>query len=83
MEIRKLKPEERFEANLISTVAFHMKMEDPEKNRQDSLKEPGWTAGSSPTAGSARFQLCRNTGIPGLSGKFSQSCCLKPDGTER
>ena len=41
MEIRKLKPEERFEANLISTVAFHMKMEDPEKNRQDSLKDSG------------------------------------------
>ena len=38
MEVRKLKPEERFEANLISTVAFHMKMEDPEKNREESLK---------------------------------------------
>ena len=38
MEVRKLKPEEHFEANLISTVAFHMKMEDPEKNREESLK---------------------------------------------
>lgn len=39
MDIHKLRPEERFEANLISTVAFHMKMEDPEKVREDSLKE--------------------------------------------
>ena len=38
MEVRRLKPEEHFEANLISTVAFHMKMEDPEKNREESLK---------------------------------------------
>ncbi len=39
MEIRKLKAEERFEANLISTVAFHMRMEDPEKSRAESLQE--------------------------------------------
>ena len=46
MEVRKLKPEEHFEANLISTVAFHMKMEDPEKNREESLKsqEEDWGA---------------------------------------
>ena len=39
MNVHKLTPEERFEANLISTVAFHMRMEDPEKNREESLKE--------------------------------------------
>ena len=38
MEVRQLKPEEHFEANLISTVAFHMHMEDPAKNREESLK---------------------------------------------
>ena len=38
MEVRLLKPEEHFEANLISTVAFHMKMEDPAKNREESLQ---------------------------------------------
>ena len=38
MEVRQLKSEERFEANLVSTVAFHMRMEDPEKNREESLK---------------------------------------------
>ena len=39
MDVRRLTAEERFEANLISTVAFHMRMEDPEKNREESLKE--------------------------------------------
>ena len=39
MDIRKLSPEERFEASLISTVAFHMRMEDPAKSREESLKE--------------------------------------------
>ena len=39
MEVHKLTPEERFEANLISTVAFHMRMEDPEKNKEESLKD--------------------------------------------
>ena len=39
MEVRKLTAKERFEANIISTVAFHMRMEDPEKSREESLKE--------------------------------------------
>ena len=39
MDVHKLSPEERFEASLISTVAFHMRMEDPEKSREESLKE--------------------------------------------
>lgn len=41
MDVRRLKAEERFEADLISTVAFHMRMEDPEKRREESLKEQG------------------------------------------
>ena len=36
MEVRKLKAEEHFEANLISVVAFHMKLEDPEEAREKS-----------------------------------------------
>lgn len=39
MDVRKLTAKERFEANLISTVAFHMRMEDPEKEREKSEKE--------------------------------------------
>ncbi len=39
MEIRRLRPEERFEADLISNTAFHMRMEDPEKAREKSLKQ--------------------------------------------
>ncbi len=39
MEIRRLLPEERFEADLVSNTAFHMRMEDPEKARENSLKQ--------------------------------------------
>lgn len=39
MEIRRLCAEERFDASLISHVAFHMRMEDPAKAREESLKE--------------------------------------------
>ena len=39
MEVHKLSAGERFEAKLISTVAFHGRMEDPEKSREESLKE--------------------------------------------
>ena len=38
MEVRKLTENEHFEANMISYVAFHMRMEDPEKVREDSKK---------------------------------------------
>ena len=39
MVVRQLTAQERFEANLISTVAFHMRMDDPEKSREESLKD--------------------------------------------
>ena len=39
MEIRRITAKEKFEADLISTVAFHMRMEDPEKSREESLKD--------------------------------------------
>ena len=39
MDVHQLTAKERFEANLISTVAFHMRMEDPEKSREQSEKE--------------------------------------------
>lgn len=38
MEVRKLTEQEHFEADLISCVAFHMRMEDPEKAREESKK---------------------------------------------
>ena len=46
MEVHRLTAQERFEANLISVTAFHMRMEDPEKNREESLKatEEDWGA---------------------------------------
>ncbi len=38
MEVRKLTEQEHFESNLVSYVAFHMRMEDPEKAREESKK---------------------------------------------
>ena len=38
MEVRRLTENEHFEADMISHVAFHMRMEDPEKAREDSKK---------------------------------------------
>ena len=40
MEIRKLNQNEKFEARLISTLAFHQRMEDPEKERRNSESDP-------------------------------------------
>ena len=80
MEVRLLKPEEHFEANQISTVAFHMKMEDPEKNREESLKsqDEDWGAFSEDGKVMARIinnhyetrldgQRVRNGGIGAVS----------------
>ena len=39
MDVRLLNGEERFQARLIATVAFHMRMEDPEKAKQESVQE--------------------------------------------
>ena len=39
MEVRKLTAQERFEASMISTVAFHQRMEDPEKKREECEQE--------------------------------------------
>ena len=39
MEVRLLSGEERFQAMLIATVAFHMRMEDPEKAKLESMQE--------------------------------------------
>ena len=46
MEVRQLSAAEHFEADLISHIAFHMHMADPEKAREDSgkLKEEDWGA---------------------------------------
>ena len=38
MIVRKLTEQEHFESNMVSYIAFHMRMEDPEKVREDSKK---------------------------------------------
>ena len=40
MQIRLLSPEEKYASNLISTLCFHSRIEDPEKVRQESQSGP-------------------------------------------
>ena len=80
MEVRRLTENEHFEANLVSYVAFHMRMEDPEKVREDSkkLSMEDWGAISDDGKIMARIlnyrfdtwldgQLVANGGIGGVS----------------
>ena len=80
MEVRRLTENEHFEANMISYVAFHMRMEDPEKVREDSkkLSMEDWGAISDDGKIMARIlnyrfdtwldgQLVANGGIGGVS----------------
>ena len=80
MEVRKLTENEHFESNLISYVAFHMRLEDPEKMREESkkLKTEDWGAFSEDGKIMARIlnhrfeswldgQLAANGGIGAVS----------------
>ena len=80
MEVRRIKPEERYEANLVSAFAFHMRIEDPEKAREEALKahEEDWADFSDSGKVMARIinnhyesfldgQLIRNGGIGAVS----------------
>ena len=40
MEVRKLTQQEKFDARLIAALAFHQRMEDPEKERRESEADP-------------------------------------------
>ena len=80
MEVRKLTENEHFEADMISCVAFHMRMEDREKAREESkkLKTEDWGAFSGDGKIMARImnhrfdtwldgRLVANGGIGGVS----------------
>ena len=58
MEVRRLSGEERFEANRISVVAFHMRVEDMEKLREDSLKKTEEDWGAFSDDGTSSFTPC-------------------------
>ena len=70
MEVRQLTARERFEANLISTVAFHMRMEDPEKNREESLKETVEDWGAFAGDGSMMARIINNRYESWLDGQL-------------
>ena len=73
MEVRRLKPQERFEANLISTVAFHMRMEDPEKSREKSLKETVEDWGAFAPDGTLMARILNHRYETMLNGKLVQN----------
>ena len=70
MEVRLLKPEEHFEANLISTVAFHMKMEDPAKNREESLQSTDEDWGAFSEDGKIMARIINNHYTTRLDGQL-------------
>ena len=68
MEIRLLNGEERFQARLIATVAFHQRMEDPEKARQESEKETCQQWGAFHEDGTLMAQISNNQYMSWLDG---------------
>lgn len=68
MEIRQLQGEERFQARLISTVAFHQRMEDPEKAKQESEKETDQDWGAFDEDGTLMAHIINNQFTSWLDG---------------
>ena len=73
MEIRQLQGDERFQARLIAAVAFHQRMEDPEKERLESERETDRHWGAFLEDGTLAAHI----------GKYSKGCCLRHTRTER
>ena len=70
MEVHRLNAQERFEANLISTVAFHMRMEDPDKSREESLKETVEDWGAFSESGKMMARIINNRYQSWLDGQL-------------
>ena len=60
MEVRKLTAQERFKASMISTVAFHQRMEDPEKKRGECEQETVEDWGAFTDDGKMMAQIINN-----------------------
>ena len=68
MEIRLLKDKERFEARMIATVAFHGRMEDPEKAKQESEQETDQHWGAFHDDGTLMAHIINNQFVSNLDG---------------
>ena len=68
MEIRQLKGEERFRAALIAAVAFHQRLEDPEKARLESEKETEQHWGAFHEDGTLMAHIINNQFVSMLDG---------------
>ena len=73
MIIRQVAGEERFQARLIATVAFHGRMEDPEKAREESLRETEQDWGAFDTDGTLMAHIINNQFTVFLDGKTVSS----------
>ena len=73
MDVRKLTAEERFEADLISTVAFHMRMEDPQKAREESEKKTGEDWGAFAENGRMMARIVNNCFESWIDGHVAHS----------
>ena len=70
MEVRLLSGEERFRARMIATVAFHGRMEDPEKTRQESEKETQQHWGAFREDGTLMAHMINHQFLSRLDGKL-------------
>ena len=68
MEIRQLKGEERFRAAMIAAVAFHQRLEDPEKARLESEKETEQHWGAFHEDGTLMAHIINNQFVSMLDG---------------
>jgi len=68
VEIRLLKDKERFEARMIATVAFHGRMEDPEKAKQESEQETDQHWGAFHDDGTLMAHIINNQFVSNLDG---------------
>ena len=69
MIIRLLTPEEKYDASLISTYCFHGRVEDPEKQRQESTNDPSDDWGAFSEDGALMAHVINNAFTVYLNGE--------------
>ena len=70
MDIHKLNGGDRFEADMISIVAFHMRLEDPEKRREESRKRTEEDGGAFSDDGKIMARIINNKYETWLDGQL-------------
>ena len=73
MDVRQLTAKERFEANMISYVACHMRMEDPQKVREESEKKTNEDWGAFAEDGKMMARIVNNHYESWIDGQLVQN----------